>query len=337
MPAQHATAFLAKPPAKVGPVVVLAGDEAHLRQAAMTALGKIVLGEASDSSMGLIPFEGKQADLKAVRGELQTVSMFGSARLVVVYDADDFVTEHRAGLEAYAAKPAGRSVLVLAVKNWRSNTKLAKKVTEIGLELDCSELQGAGLTMWLVDQAQEAYGKQLTRDAAALMQELAGTSLTLLDQELAKLSAFVGDGKKIGPEEVRQLVGGWRAETTWTMINSMRDGQPAAALECLQKLLTAGEAPQKILGGINFVFRKIAAATEKSRSMPLRTALQNAGVFPRDADAVERYLRRVGRPRAERIVSQLVSIDRGLKGASRVPERAQLETLVLWLAGTVPV
>ena len=287
--------------------------------------------------MGLVSFDGKQCDFKTVKGELQTVSMFGSARVVVVHGADDFITEHRPALEAYCDKPAARSTLVLDVKSWRSNTKLAKKVAEIGLDLECTQLEGPALGKWLIEQAESRYGKQLTRDAAALLPELAGTGLTLLDQELGKLAAYVGEAKRIGADEVRQLVGGWKAETTWTMVNAIRDGKPGEALECLHKLLHAGEAPQKILGGMNFVFRRIASATEKSRTIPLKDALKEAGVHFREVEAVERYLRRVGRPRAERIVPKLVLADRGLKGGSRVPERLQIEDLVLWLTGTVPV
>lgn len=337
MPALHATAFLAKTPAKLGPVIVLHGDEAHLKNNAITRLAQSLLGPDADASMGLVPFDGKQCDFKTVKGELQTVSMFGSARVIVVHAADDFVTEHRPALEAYCDKPSSRSTLVLELKTWRANTKLAKKIAEMGLELDCSQLEGNALAKWLAEQAESQYGKQLTRDAAALLPELAGTSLTLLAQELAKLASFVGDGKRIGVDEVRQLVGGWKAETTWTMVNAIRDGKPGEALECIQKLLHAGEAPQKILGGMNFVFRRIANATEKSRSMPLPAALKEAGVYYKELDLVERYLRRIGRDRAERIIPRLVAADRGLKGASRVSDRLQIENLVLWLTGTVPV
>ena len=64
-------------------------------------------------------------------------------------------------------------------------------------------------------------------------------------------------------------------------------------------------------------------------------ALQQAGVFPRDVDATERYLRRIGRQRAEQILSLLLQADSGLKGGSRLSERLQLELLLLRLSGAV--
>lgn len=334
----HATAFLQHPDAvPIPPIVVLHGSEAGLKEAARRAITARVFADEADAEAGLTRLSGRDAEWRRVRDELATVSMFGDQRIVCVEDADDFVSEHRDGLETYFDKPSRQSVFVLDVKTWRSNTRLAKKLAAAGLELDCSELKGAALLSWLGTRAKSEYAKQLTRDAAGLMVELAGAGLTLLEQELAKLAAYVGDRERIGVEDVRAVVGGWKAETTWKMTDAVRDGQPGAALLALGKLLHAGEAPQKILGGVNFVFRKYARATELARDgVPLRAALQQAGVFPQQIDASERYLRRIGRPRADRIRSRLLEADRGLKGGSRVAEQLQMELLLLDLAGIGP-
>jgi hypothetical protein len=61
--------------------------------------------------------------------------------------------------------------------------------------------------------------------------------------------------------------------------------------------------------------------------------LKEAGVFPRDVEKAERYLRRIRRPRAERILSRLVRADSDIKGGSVLSERLQMELLLLWLGG----
>lgn len=334
----HATAFLQKPDAaRIGSIVVLHGAEAGLKDAARQLIVRSVFENEEDAEAGLTRLAGGDAEWRRVRDELSTVSMFGDRRVVMVDDADEWVSEHRSSLEAYFDKPSRQSVFVLDVKTWRSNTRLAKKLANAGLELDCSELKGAALFQWLTSRAKSGYDKQMTRDAAGLMVELAGSGLSLLEQELAKVAAYVGEREKITVEDVRALVGGWKAETTWRMTDAVRDGQPAVALTALGKLLHSGEAPQKILGGVNYVFRKYARATELARDgASLRGALQQAGVFPRDIDSSERFLRRIGRPRAERIRARLVEADRNLKGGSRVSGRLQLEMLLLELSGAGP-
>jgi DNA polymerase-3 subunit delta len=326
----HAVDFLKLDAPAIPPVVVLTGGQRHLKQAALARLRTLVI---ADDDASLTRFAGKETDLQSVTDELRTVSMWGDRRLVVIDDADDFVSKNRAALEKYVDAPAKKSVLVLDVASWPKTTRLAKQLAKTGLDVECTELKGAALSKWLIDSARDAHQTSLQRDAAALMVELVGEELGLLDQELAKLAAYVGSRKQITTEDVRGLVGGWRTETTWAMTDAVRDGRLAEALAALGQLLEAGEPGPKLLGGINFVFRKLAYATELSKRGSLDAALKDASVFPRDIGPAAAYLRRIGRPKAEQILTALVTADAGLKGLSRLPERLQMELLLLKLSG----
>jgi DNA polymerase-3 subunit delta len=326
----HAIEFLKDARPAIPPVVVLQGSQRHLKQSVLSRLRSLVI---NDDEASLTRFAGKDADLQSVADELRTVSMWGDRRLVVVDDADEFVSKHRAGLEKYVESPAKKSVLTLDVHSWPKTTRLAKHLAKSGLDIECTELKGALLSKWLIDTARDTHQAALHRDAAALLIELVGEELGLLDQELAKLAAYVGSQKPITSDDVRGLVGGWRTETTWAMADAVRDGRLPDAFAALHQLLAAGEAGPKLLGGINFVFRKYALATEMSRHQPLDGALKAAGVFPRDQAPAAAYLRRIGRAKAEQILSALVAADAGLKGQSRLPERLQLELLLQKLSG----
>ncbi|MEZ6056771.1 MAG: DNA polymerase III subunit delta [Planctomycetaceae bacterium] len=333
----HATQFLSSPPNPIPPIIVMFGAEDHLKQQSLHLLQQILLGSDADAELSLSRYSGKEFDYATIRDELMTVSMFSSARIVLIDGADDFIKDYRAQLEDYFDRPSSRSTLVMIAKSWNKSTKLAKRLPKCGLEIDCGELPAGQLLQWLISQTQVLFEKQLSRDAAALMLQLAGTGMGLLTRELEKLAAYVGDRARIGVDDVRILVGGWKAETTWDMINAIRDGQPGVALSALDKLLNAGEAPQMILGGINFVFRKFAQATERARGgVTLSAALKQAQVFFRDIESSEQYLRRIGRQRAERLLTLLSQADAGLKGGSRISERIQLERLVLELSGSIP-
>ncbi len=326
----HATEFLKSGSPAIPPVVALTGQQRHFKSQALGVIRQLVIG---DDESSLTRFTGRDTELQAVTDELRTVSMWGDRRLVIVDDADDFVTKNRSGLEKYAETPAKKGVLVLDVGTWQKTTRLAKVVAKSGLEIDCSPLKGGELARWLNQTAHDTYGVKLDRDAAALLMELIGEEPGLLDQELSKLSAYVGERKQISLEDVRGLVGGWRTETTWAMTDSVREGRVPDALEALHQLLHDGEAPLKLLGGIGFVFRKLALATDLARRMPLNDALKEAGVFPRDLGLATSYLKRIGRDRAERMITTLVKTDSGLKGSNRLPDQIQLERLLIELSG----
>lgn len=332
----HSTEFLRDPSqiTAVPPMVVTYGAERYLRQESIRAVARLVLGTEDGADAGLTRLEGKSAELVGVLDELRTISMWGDRRLVVVEDADPFVTEHRAALEKYLEKPARKSVLLLDVQTFPSNTRLYKAIAKEGLPLDCGPLKSAEALRWLVDTAKSQYEKQLLRDAASLMLELVGPNMGLLTQELAKVAAYVGDRAKIESNDVATMVGGWRLETTWAMLDALQGGQLPIALSHLDNLLRSGEAPLMLSGGITHSYRKLAQATEMSRhGKPLNDALGETGVFANKIATAASYLRKLGRPQAERIYEMLVHADNALKGGSRLPERIILERLLIALSG----
>jgi DNA polymerase-3 subunit delta len=329
----HAIEFLTQKNAEVSSaVLVLYGPERYFRQ---EILQRIPGASGEEADLTLTRLAGADAELRDVMADLKTVSMFGDQRIVLIEDADEFVSTNRAALEKYVTQPARNSLLILDVKSWPKNTKLFKLVDQHATAIECGELTGVKLQKWLQKLAQNDYGKKLEQEAAALIIQLAGDGLTLLQQEIAKLAAFVGDAPEITRDDVPKVVGGWRTETTWVMLDAVRDGQPGKAIEALDKLLKSGDAPQKILGGVTFTFRKFADATERARTgTPLRDALTSSGVFSNAIGQGEAYLRRIGFERASRIFQWLIEADSEMKGGSRVEPAVLLERLFVRLAGT---
>lgn len=333
--AMHATEYLRNPEQRtIGSIVVTYGAERFLRQNAIQAVIRSVLG---DDDAGLTRLDGRTADLASVLDELRTISMWGDRRLVIVEEADEFVSNHRAELERYVEKPAKKSVLLLDVKSWPKTTRLYKAVALVGLDLDCGPLKPAEAARWLVDEAKSAFGKTLARDAASLMVELVGPQMGLLAQELGKVASYAGERTKIDTEDVAAMVGGWKLQTTWQMLDALQEGRLPVALEDLDKLLRAGENALMLLGGVSYSYRKLAQATELTRAgRSLGDALADAGVFGNKIPGVTAYLRRMGRPRAERFCSWLLEADGQMKGGSRhsdrlTRERVELERLLVQL------
>jgi DNA polymerase-3 subunit delta len=338
--ALHAIDYLAAPDQyPPQPVCVVFGDEAFLRRQVLLKLREAVLaGEEADFS--LTTFDGREALLRDVLEELATVAMFGGGRrLVIVEDADEFVTHYRGELEDYVARPSRSGVLVLEVNTWPATTRLYKAVAATGLGVDCSTPPGARLDRWLGDWAKQAHQVQLSPTAAEQLVEMIGPELGLIDQELAKLALMAGKDRKITPEMVSRYVGGWRAKTTWEMLDAALDGKVQEAMRELDRLLAAGEQPIGLLGQISASLRRFAAATRlvlqaeaAGRSVRLGQALEQAGVKGFFVQKSERELRRIGRQRGSQLYRWLLEADLDLKGDSPMPPRLILEQLVVRIA-----
>src|SRR4051794_1656439 len=183
--------FLERAPRlKPEPVYVVQGDEDFLKRQVLAALRTLVLGSEADS-FGLSTQAGDKAVWSTVHDELETLPFLSPRRLVVVENADPFVTRHRASLEKYVAEPSKSGVLVLDVKSWPANTRLAKLV-DAAATIVCKAPAAHKLPEWCVKWAVTGHGKQLAAPAARLLVDLVGADMGLLGQELAKLATYVG-------------------------------------------------------------------------------------------------------------------------------------------------
>ncbi|MBO49575.1 MAG: DNA polymerase III subunit delta [Planctomycetaceae bacterium] len=332
---KHATEFAGVIDAQgVPPVVVLVGGEEFLVRQSAAAIAGAIFGDDADE--GLSRRNGDEVQWRDVHDELATVSMFASQRVVFVERADEFIKKNRPVLENYVAGPVRNSVLVLQPKSFPGNTRLAKAVAKSGAVVECTELEGAALARWLGATAKEQHGIELTRDAAALLIELVGSRLSQLESELAKL-ASCSSADRIDVEVVRSLVGGWQVQSTFDMLSALRRGHTGQALVEFGRLYESGEALPKLMGGVAYVYRRLARATEMARQgKGLNQALKDAGVFYKEIDESNRYMRRIGRDEAEQILGRLLAVDKGLKGADdagRLPDHLLVERLLVQLAG----
>jgi DNA polymerase-3 subunit delta len=266
---------------------------------------------------------------------LSTRALFGGGRhLVVIDDADDFVSANRPALEDYAKAQKQASVLVLEVKTWPATTRLYKALAETGLQIECRFPPPARLLKWLIAWTKSRHGATLSPDAAERLGETVESELGLYDQELAKLASMAGTGGTITLAMVDEAVGGWRAKTAWEMLDAALEGDTRGALRQLDRLLLSGEVPIALLAQIGSSLRRLAAAARlvvqaenSRRSTSLRQALERAGVKPFLLGKVEPQLRKLGRERAGRLYRWLLEADLALKGTSSSPARTSASTV----------
>lgn len=323
----------------VRPVCAVFGEDAFLQRHVVEQLRNEVTGE-EDGEYSFCSFDGRKAQLSEVFEELTTLSMFGGGRrLVVIDDADDFIKQYRPELEDYVDRPGEAGVLVLLPRTFASNTRLYKSIDTSGLLVDCAVPSLGRLLKWVVDWAKKIHRVSIADDAAGLLIELAGPEPGLLDQELAKLASAAGKEATVSPDLVRQMVGSWRAKTTWEMLDAALDGHPQEAIVQLDRLLLAGETPVAILGQISASLRRFAAATrlilqaeQAGRRPSLTGALEEAGIRSFVLQKAQLQLRKLGRHRGSELYRKLLNADLALKGASALPPRLVMEELLTWIA-----
>jgi DNA polymerase-3 subunit delta len=329
----HAFEFLRNPEqAPVRPVYAVYGDESFLRREALDLIVRaVVQGEGDELSVSR--FDGELATLADVLDEVRTLPFFTKRRVVIVEGADPFVTAHRKDLEEYVEHPSTAGVLVLSVKSWPSNTKLAKAVDRAGLAVECKGPHEREIVPWLVHLATSRFAVQLDDDAAKLLLDLVGPEVGLLVSELEKLAVYVGSRAKVRRDDVARMVGAGRIETVWKAIDAATTGRGDLALEHLDGLLAAGEPEVRLLAGMSSALLKVHHAGRLRRArMSLETACREAGIYPSAVERTRQQHAHLGPDRVDRLPEWLLQADLDIKGSSTLTPRAVLERLMIRLA-----
>ena len=346
-----ALGYLAHPdkhPAR--PVCAVFGDEPFLKLQVLAELRRQVLS-GDDGEFSYRGFIGEEIeDIREVFDELGTVALFGGGpRLVVVSDADPFVSDNRPALEDYVANPKPTGVLVLEVKTWQTTTKLYKAVAEKGLSIDCKSPKPDAILTWMHERAEKEHRAKLQPAAAERLLEIVGPQMGRLDQEIAKLALLNGGqtGKKgdapISKDLVDSNVGGWQVREIWDMVGAAAAGEARSALVMLDRLVAAGEEPIALLAMVASKLRPLAAATRvyedaerAGRRITPRQAVSesSAKVWPAMLDEAERNMKQLGRQRTGQIYRWLLEADLALKGGKSRGHgsRMVLEELIVRLA-----
>src|ERR1700722_15562290 len=128
-------------------VYAVHGDDSYLIRESIGAVGRVVLPDG-DRETGTSRFSGPATTLATVLDEVCTLPFFSRRRLVIVEEADTFVTKYRKDLEAYVTSPSDSGSLLLQVKQWTAPTIFAQLVEKSGLAINASAPREADLVKW---------------------------------------------------------------------------------------------------------------------------------------------------------------------------------------------
>lgn len=249
------------PPAK--PVIYVAcGPELFLKQEAVRDITARVLGNA-DRALAMSEYDGASAGLVLadVLDDVRTLPFLAEKRLVVVKDADAFITRYRSDLEEYLDDPSPNGVLLLECKSFPATTRLYKRAQTLGEIVKCEAIKSRAIPAWLADRGRNVHGVQIESRATSLLQDLVGDDLGMLDGELEKLALYVGDRKRVMVADVEALVGQHREEKVWDILSAIAAGNESRAMGLWEEVWqTDRAAPARAVAGIAFTVRRLLAA-----------------------------------------------------------------------------
>ncbi|MGH2698740.1 MAG: DNA polymerase III subunit delta [Actinomycetota bacterium] len=258
---------------------------------------------------------------------LETASLLGGTRLVVVESAQDLRKEHLEALERYLESPSASSVLV-AVAAGR-NARLADLAKRTGTVVSLDAPRGRRLVSWIKKQG--GVHKLTVDDRAAwALTDTIGNELRDLDGSLSQLATQLGGGSKVGAGEVRKAFSRLADERIYAFTDAVGERRMSDAMATLRRLLDQGEPPLVLFGALSNHVRRLLQAHRFDTT-------KAAGDFFGLPDwRTERLLSQARTYREEELISAmtlLAETDVEMKGDAPLPQVPLEEAVARIIAG----
>lgn len=184
------------------------------------------------------------ADLEpqTLLSSLNTLPMGADRRIVVVENAEKLPKPVSEALVKYLANPNEACTLCLTATTLAKTTRLYKALAKVGPKavIDCSAKKGRDLLPY-VQKLARSHNLTISSDAASELTARVGESSTMLDTQLASLSALLGGGGSVTLGLVESNVARVAEVKPWEFLDRLAQRDLARSLQLL-RLLDGGSA-----------------------------------------------------------------------------------------------
>lgn len=291
-------------------------------------------------------FEADSVDQKTISSEARTVPFLAERRLVVVRKAHRLsLRSKKAPIGLYLEHPCQTTCLVLIAAQMGERkrqgeraekldrrSKLFSLAVQHGVAVNFPNLNRSEIIQWIRNEVSR-FGKTISPQAAAELQQLSGKNLSEVNNELQKAIAYVGAKERIEIGDVVAAATDVHHETTYALADALADQDVVRALGVLENLIRDGEKPLGILWRIDWQFDRLYSA----RMMIDQGAKPQevAGQLKVPSFYRQRFFGQVRKFTPERLRSlfhELVDTDLQLKSTG-LDERLLLEMLIVRMCG----
>jgi DNA polymerase-3 subunit delta len=336
---QELTARLAK--GKPIPGILLLGNDSYLRDFCRRKIVDAYVAEGT-RDWGLRKLSAKEDDSADILGQARSMPMLAPRQVIFVSDTqawermeDDSRDSLVKEISEYFQDPAPFTILVFEAVALDQRMRLAKvlgeKTVTVSVALAEEPAERLRLALPMSIEMAKELGATLEPDAAEELCDLLNGELAAIHTELEKLSAYVGDRRKITGADVELLVISERKYEVWDLADMLAARQPAKALAFLDRLLREGEQAPAMLGALAWMYRKLLEAQELPPGTQGWQASSRLKMRGEQAEMAVRQSRKFPKAQLTSGIAALYEADSRLKSGGS-SQRAVMEFLVTQLA-----
>lgn len=303
------------------PVYLLSGETFLAEEAIDRIRAEAATDPLSEASFG------PGAAAPEILGALETPSLLGGRRLVVVRDAHELAKDAVEALLRYLEAPSPSAVLVLVAAGRTKLDGAVKGAAKVVLEAP----KGRRLVGWIRERARERRLRVDDRAGWALVDSV-GTELRDLDAALEQLSTALGEGAAVGAAEVRTAFPRLADERVFAFQDAVGERRLPAAMTALRRLLEQGDEPLMVFGALSSQIRRMLRA-RRSADVGAKAVGDALGLPSWRAERLQRQCRSYREDELVEALGVLATTDVEMKGGDLPPEAALERAVVQIVSG----
>lgn len=290
---------------KLQSIYLLLGKEAFLMQETLQLIISASLND-EEKDFNLSIYDMEETSIDTAIEDAETLPFMGEKRVVIIKNPF-FLTsekkkekvEHKLDkLEQYLNSPAPYTILLFVApyEKLDERKKITKQLKKQSIVLEMNSLSEKDTIEWITEMAEQEI-VYFSKEAIDELMVLTAGDLMILNQELKKISTYVGEGGQVSPDIIRLLVPRTLEQNIFELIDNVIHRRSSEALRIFYDLLKNNEEPIKILSLLVNQFRLILqvkelsgtgygqqqiANTVKVHPFRVKLALQQAKLFNSD-------------------------------------------------------
>ncbi len=227
----------------ISPLFLVWGDEEFLVSESLKLIKKAVL-ENGSVDFNYDQFFAGTDDTDKIIDVIGTLPMMSDRRLILVKNIEKFKDKDWQILAPALSSPYAGNCLVLVAPKIDKRKKYYKAIVENGQEVELKKPYDNQILAWIEYLAHQNE-VELGRDAALLLQQLVGSNLSDLNNEIKKLKDFIlgKNAKKlqITTEDVLAVVSKSKVDSIFQLTDAIGKRDKVLALISLANLLEHGQ------------------------------------------------------------------------------------------------
>ena len=240
---------------KIEPLYLFYGEEGFLIDEAVKKIVSVIV-EPSNRDFNLEFLRGGETSCEEIISKAQTLPFMGERRVVIVKGIDEIKASGAERLMEYCSNPSPTTTLILTGHKIDARDKLHNTVSKNGVVVQFKPLYEKDTAGWVMRIVKEA-GYRIDNDAKDYLISIVGNNLQRLKNELEKVFTYKGSNNDIKIDDIKLLVEDTKIESIFAFTDSIGSKDINKALRLLEKMISQGEMPEKIISMITRQFRLI--------------------------------------------------------------------------------